>query len=317
MPDDLVRARLTAIRYAAHETNLYEFRRLDGGRWPSAAPGAHIDLHLPNGIMRQYSLVHAGPEPEVYVVGVKRDRASRGGSSFMHDKLQVGAQLTIGGPRNNFPLVESAPLTALFAGGIGITPIMCMIERLEALGRAWRLYYSCRSRDETAFLRELGEKAGDRVTFNFDNENGGKFLDLAAIAASLPKDSHLYCCGPTPMLKAFEAATASWPREQVHVEYFTAAEAVATEGGFVVELRRSNREIAVPPGKSILDMLREAGVDVTTSCEEGVCGACETAVISGVPDHRDMILTASERAASKTMMICCSGSKSERLVLDL
>ncbi len=317
MPDGLMKARLTAIRYAAHETNLYEFRRLDGGRWPSATPGAHIDLHLPNGMMRQYSLVHAGDAPEVYVVGVKRDRTSRGGSKFMHEQLRVGEELDIGGPRNNFPLNETATNSILFAGGIGITPIMCMIERLETLGRSWKLYYSCRSRAETAFLRELRDMAGDRVVFNFDEENGGKFLDLGAIAASAPVGAHLYCCGPTPMLKAFEAATASLPRDRVHIEYFTAAEAAATEGGFVVELRRSKREIAVPPGKSILEMLREAGVEVTTSCEEGVCGACETTVISGTPDHRDMILTASERAASKTMMICCSGSKSERLVLDL
>ena len=316
MPDGLTRARLTAIRYAAHETNLYEFTRLDGAAWPDAAPGAHIDLHLPNGMMRQFSLVRPGAAPQTYVVGVKRDRASRGGSIQVHDGLRVGDELDIGGPRNNFPLDENASHSVLFAGGIGVTPIMCMIERLEALGRSWRLYYSCRSRAETTFLRELQAK-GERVTFNFDAENGGKFLDLPAIAAASPKDAHLYCCGPTPMLKAFEAATASWPRAQVHVEYFTAAEAPATDGGYIVELRRSGREIVVPQGKTILEALREAGIEVTTSCEEGVCGACETAVISGTPDHRDMILTASERAASRTMMICCSGCKSERLVLDL
>ena len=317
MPEGLIKARLTAIRYAAHETSLYEFRRLDDKAWPAAAPGAHIDLHLPNGMMRQYSLVHAGDAPEIYTVGIKRDRSSRGGSIFVHDQLRVGAEIDIGGPRNNFPLNETAARSILFAGGIGITPIMCMIERLEKLGRSWRLYYSCRSRTETAFLSELQAKGEERVTFNIDEENGGKFLDLAAIVAAAPGDAHWYCCGPTPMLKAFEAATASMAREQVHVEYFTAVETAATEGAYIVELYRSKREIAVPEGKTILEALRDAGVDVSTSCEEGVCGACETKVISGTPDHRDMILTASERTASKTMMICCSGSKSERLVLDL
>ena len=135
MPEATIKARLTAIRDAAHETHLYEFRRLDGAHWPAAAPGAHIDVHLPGGLMRQYSLVHAGEAPTAYVVGVKRDRASRGGSRHMHDKLRVGAELEIGGPRNNFPLNENAAHTALVAGGIGITPIMCMVERLEKLGQ--------------------------------------------------------------------------------------------------------------------------------------------------------------------------------------
>ncbi len=317
MPEGVTKARLTAIRYAAHETSLYEFSRLDGLVWPAAEPGAHVDLHLPNGMMRQYSLVHAGPALETYTVGIRRDRASRGGSVYVHDHLRVGAQIDLGGPRNNFPLAEDAAHSILIAGGIGITPVMCMIERLEKLGRDWHLYYSCRSRAETAFLKPLQAMGGARATFNFDEENGGKFLDLPAIAAAAPKGAHFYCCGPTPMLKAYEAATAVLPREQVHIEYFTAAEAAATEGGYTVELRRSKREFAVPAGKTILEVLREGGVEVTSSCEEGVCGACETTVISGKPDHRDMILTAGERAANKTMMICCSGCASERLVLDL
>ena len=155
------------------------------------------------------------------------------------------------------------------------------------------------------------------LTFNFDEENGGKYLDLAHIVAEAPKDAHIYCCGPLPMLRAFEEATKSFPSHQVHVEYFTAQSEVASEGGFILELARSKREIVVAKGQSLLDALREHGVDITYSCEEGVCGACETAVLSGTPDHRDSILTESERQASKTMMVCCSGSKSDRLVLDL
>jgi ferredoxin-NADP reductase len=311
----LIDVRLTAIRYAAKDTNLYEFRPLDGQPLPSTDPGAHIDIHLPNKMMRQYSLVSSGLDPRSYVVGIKRDPGSRGGSVFIHDQLKVGSVLKISQPRNNFNLVESAPHTILVAGGIGITPLYCMSQRLGSLGRPWHLYYSCRSRSEAAFLEELSYY--DCVTFNFDEENGGTYLDLAAIVAQAPKDAHIYCCGPLPMLRAFEEATKSFPSHQVHVEYFTAQSEVATEGGFILELARSKREVAVAKGQSILEALRACGIDITYSCEEGVCGACETTVLSGTPDHRDSILTESERQASKTMMVCCSGSKSDRLVLDL
>ncbi len=314
--DALIDVRLTAIRYAARDTHLYEFRRLDGQPLPSTDPGAHIDIQLPNRITRQYSLVNAAPRPMSYVVGIKRDPQSRGGSSFIHEQLRVGTVLKISAPRNNFPLDENAPTTILVAGGIGITPIYCMSQRLEALGRKWHMYYSCRSRIDAAFLDELSSY--DCVTFNFDEENNGKFLDLKKILGDAPRDSHAYCCGPLPMLRAFEEAAAeNFPAPQVHVEYFTAAVEAATEGGYVLELARSKRELMVPPGKTILDVLRDHGIDSTYSCEEGVCGACETTVLSGQPDHRDSILTESERQASKTMMICCSGSKSARLVLDL
>ncbi|HEY4123057.1 MAG TPA: iron-sulfur cluster-binding domain-containing protein, partial [Rhizomicrobium sp.] len=156
-----------------------------------------------------------------------------------------------------------------------------------------------------------------QVHFHFDDEEEGRFLNVAGIVENLPKSAHLYCCGPAPMLSAFEAASAHWPTDQIHVEYFTPKFAAAQEGGYVVELARSKREFIVPPGKSILQIVREAGIQVPHSCEEGVCGACETRVISGIPDHRDTILTESERKESATMMICCSGSKSPRLVLDI
>ncbi len=316
MAEASYRARLTAITYAAQETNLYEFRRMDAALMPAATAGAHIDVHLPNGMLRQYSLVHAGEALQTYVIGVRRDRASRGGSRFLYEQLRVGAEIEIGGPRNHFPLDESAAHSVLIAGGIGITPIACMIERLDALGRDWQLHYSCRTREETAFLESLQART-DRVHFNFDAENGGRFLDLAAIVSSAPHGAQFYCCGPTPMLKAFEVATAALAPALVHAEYFTAAEQPAAAGGFVVELARSKREIVVLEGQTILDALRQAGVEVTTSCEQGVCGACETRVLAGTPEHRDMILSTSERAANKTMMVCCSGSKGARLTLDL
>jgi ferredoxin-NADP reductase len=311
----LIEVQLTAIRYAARDTHLFEFRRPDGAVLPPAEPGAHVDIHLPNGLMRQYSLTVPDPSPHSYVLGIKRDPASRGGSSYIFDHLQVGRLVKISLPRNKFPLVENAAHVVLIAGGIGITPIWCMAQRLNALGRSWELHYSSRSRSDMAFLEALEHWKPAR--FHFDDEAAGKFLDLNAIVARAPKESHFYCCGPAPMLEAFEKATANWPREQVHVEYFTPKEAPNLAGGFKVELARAHKEFVIPPGKSILEVLRDAGVNVPYSCEEGICGACETTVISGTPDHHDSVLTDSERAANKTMMICCGGCKGEKLVLDI
>jgi ferredoxin-NADP reductase len=314
-PDGLIDVRLIAIRYAARDTNLYELTPLDGQPLPAYQPGAHIDLHLPNGVVRQYSLTEARSNPVSYTVGVKRDPASRGGSRYVHDELRVGRSLKISAPRNNFALVENADHVVLFAGGIGITPIWCMVQRLEELGRSWTLHYACRSRADMAFLSALEAMTG--AQFHFDDESGGKFLDVGALVAAAPKDAHLYCCGPTPMLKAFETATANWPREQVHIEYFTPKQEAAKSGGFTVELARSGKEFVIPEGKSILQVLLDAGVDVDYSCELGICGACEQRVISGEPEHRDAILTEEEQASNTKVMICCAGCKSERLVLDL
>jgi len=323
MPDETAavepsfEARLIAIRYAARDVNIYEFARADGARLIDVEPGAHIDVALPNGITRQYSLISPGPTPDRYTVAVKRDPNSRGGSRFMHDELRVGQLVTVTGPRNNFRLREDSEHTVLIAGGIGITPIWCMVQRLRALPAppgSWTLHYSCRTRAEAAFL--AGLIPCPQVHLNFDDESG-RVLDLAAVVGQAPAVAHLYCCGPAPMLAAFEQATANWPGEQKHVEYFTPKEAPPLAGGFVVELRRSGREFVIPPGKSILEVLRDAGMDLSYSCEQGICGACETRVISGVPEHRDSVLTPAEQAANTTVMICCAGSKSERLVLDL
>jgi ferredoxin-NADP reductase len=315
MADGLIDMRVTAIHYAARDTNLYEFTPVDGRQLPPYEPGAHIDLHLPNGLVRQYSLIKAEPDALSYAVGIKRDPASRGGSRCVHDDLRVGKTLKISPPRNHFPLVENASHVVLLAGGIGITPIWCMVQRLEKLGRSWTLYYACRSRADMAFLQALEAMAP--AQFHFDDESAGKFLDVKAIVAAAPKDAHLYCCGPTPMLKAFEAATADWPHAQIHVEYFTPKHEADKKGGFVVELARSGQEFVIPEGKSILQVLLDAGMDVDYSCELGICGACEQRVISGTPEHRDAILTEEEQASNTKVMICCAGCKSDRLVLDL
>lgn len=311
-----LRLRVRSATWEAPNIVSYELRPLEGGELPAFTAGAHIDLTLPNGLIRSYSLVNAQAERHRYVIAVQKDRASRGGSKWVHENFRPGDILTVNGPRNNFALNEAAAKSIFIAGGIGITPIISMTERLSALKRDWELVYCARKRGDTAFAQEL-EKLGARVRFNFDEEPGGKMLDIAAVVRAAPADAHLYCCGPLPMLNAFEAATAALPRERVHVEYFTAKEPPAVGGGFKVVLAKSGKEFNVPPGKTILDTLLDAGLDIPYSCMEGVCGTCETKVLEGTPDHRDLILTEDEHAAGKSMMICCSGSKSETLVLDL
>lgn len=293
----------------------YELRSIDGQELPAFTAGAHIDLKLPNGLVRSYSLVNPQTERNRYVIAVQKDRQSRGGSKWVHQNLRPGEIIAVGGPRNNFALNESAERSVFIAGGIGITPMLSMIERLKVAGKNWELIYCSRRRNSTPFL-ELLEK-NPQVRFNFDQEPGAEMLDLVATVESAPANAHLYCCGPAPMLEAFERATKHLPRDLVHVEYFAATEPPATEGGFTLVLARSGREIAVPQGKTILNALTDAGVDIPYSCTEGICGTCETKVLEGVPDHRDRILTETERASNEKMMICCSGSKSERLVLDL
>jgi ferredoxin-NADP reductase len=310
-----LRLRIKSATREAPNILSYELRPLEDGELPPFTAGAHIDITLPNGLVRSYSLVNPQSERHRYVIAVQKDRASRGGSKWLHENFRAGDILTANGPRNNFALDESAEKSIFLAGGIGITPILSMIERLSALGRDWQLIYCSRKRSGTAFLESLEKKP--QVHFNFDEEPGGKMLDVAAVVKAAPANAHLYCCGPLPMLEAFEQATKDLARERVHVEYFTAKEPPAVEGGFKVVLAKSGREFTVPPGKTILDTLLDAGLDIPYSCREGVCGTCETKVLEGVPDHRDLVLTEEEHASHKTMMICCSGSRSERLVLDL
>jgi vanillate O-demethylase ferredoxin subunit len=312
-PKEKLEVRIRAVSWEAPDILSYELRPLAGGELPPFTAGAHIDLTLPNRLVRSYSLVNSQKERHRYLIAVQKDRASRGGSRWVHENLRAGDVLTIAPPANNFALDEGAERSLFIAGGIGITPIMSMVARLSEIGRPWELVYCARTRAGAAFVEALEGKA----RFNFDEEPGGRMLDIAAVVAAAPANAHLYCCGPTPMLAAFEAATAALPRQRVHVEYFTAKEAAATEGGFKVILARSGREFQVPEGKSILQTLLDAGLDIAHSCTEGVCGTCETKVLAGIPDHRDIILTEDERAGNQTMMICCSGSKTAELVLDL
>ena len=313
--------RVRAITFEAEGVLGCELTPLDAiAALPAFTAGAHIDLHLPGALVRSYSLLNDPRETHRYCIGVHRSPRSRGGSRHVHEALRPGQVLAVSAPRNHFPLDERAPFNVFIAGGIGITPLLGMIARSQALGIPWRLHYTARTRPHAAFLDRLAAwdgQPGAQVLLNFDQEPGGQMLNLRRIVDELPDGAHVYCCGPTPMLEAYEHATAGLPRGRVHREYFAAKEAAATEGGFTVELARSRRTLAVPAGKTILDCLIEAQIEPPFSCREGVCGTCEVRVLEGTPEHRDLVLSDAERAANDRMMVCCSGARSSRLVLDL
>ena len=305
-----------AIRHEADAVLSLDLRPVaQGDSLPACAAGAHIDLHLGVGLVRSYSLINP-EERHRYVVAVRLDSASRGGSRMIHEALRVGTRLTIEGPANNFPLNETASHSVLIAGGIGITPLLGMLARLEALGRSWELHYASRSRASAPFLDVLQQYAATQVDLAFDQEPGGGRLDIAGIVARAGSDAHLYCCGPAPMLSAFEAACVGLPPERVHVEYFSAARMPPTGDGFTVVLKQSGLTLQVLPGETILDKMLAAQVEISYACMEGVCGTCETRVLDGIPDHHDRVLSAAERASGATMMVCCSGCKGSQLVLD-
>lgn len=306
------------ITLEAEDTISLDLRPIGQQVLPVFTAGAHIDVLPPGGITRSYSLVNDQRERHRYVIAIYKDPASRGGSRFIHETIRVGDVLSISPPRDHFSLVESAVHSVLIAGGIGITPILAMVRRLAAQGRAWTLLYAARTRQRAAFLEEIGALAtAGEVRFHFDDERAGIPPELSGLVWGAPAGTHFYCCGPAPMLSAFETACAAVPPARVHMEYFANNPSDEPRGGFEVVLARSGRTIVIPEGSTILDTLLAEGVDVGYSCLEGVCGTCETGVLEGIPDHKDVVLSEQERASNRTIMICCSGSKSERLTLDL
>lgn len=303
--------RVVALREEAPGVVSCELRAVSG-KLPPCPPGAHVDVHLPNGLVRQYSVVEAGDEH--YRIGVKRDPASRGGSAFMTESLRIRSTLRIGAPRDNFPLAPAGSRVVLIAGGIGITALLPMARSLDATGRDWTLHYAVRTPEDAAF-RPATRELGDRVRVHASSAEGCR-LSIPDIVRQEPPGTHFYCCGPASMLDAFVQATASLPREQVHLERFGAE---PTTGGqeFVVRLARSGMTLPVVADQTIVEALQAAGVDAPYSCQQGICGSCEVKVLEGCPDHRDDVLTAAEKASNKSMMICCSRALSPELVLDL
>ncbi|WP_327722376.1 PDR/VanB family oxidoreductase [Streptomyces sp. NBC_00490] len=287
-----------------------------GARLPDWTPGSHIEVVLPGGTMRHYSLCGNRWDAYTYRIAVLREPKGRGGSAFVHDTLRPGDRIGVGGPRNHFPLAPSERYLFI-AGGVGITPLLSMVQQAELLGAEWQLLYGGRTRASMAFHEELTAAHGERVHIAPQDEVG--LLDLASWLGTPPPDTKVYCCGPAPLLAAVEAACAHWPPYTLRTERFTAAEqrAPVRDLPFDVELRRTGRTVTVTPDVSVLDAVRGAGANVLSSCEQGTCGTCLTPVLDGRPDHRDSILAEYERAANTCMFPCVSRSCDDRLVLDL
>jgi ferredoxin-NADP reductase len=315
-----LQTQVRAMTLLAADTIGVELRPVAVGPLPAFTAGSHIELHLANGLSRSYSLVNGQDETDRYELAVKREVAGKGGSAYIHERLRLGDVVEISSPRNNFMLEEAAPHSILFAGGIGITPIMSMADRLTKLGRPFELYYGVRSRDYAVFadrLKVFAEVPGTSVHFQFDDEMGGQRIDIRGIVDAAPDRTHFYCCGPSPMIAAFEAALSHIPDARVHREHFSGTAALGRQGGFDVVLTRSGRTIRIPDGQTILETLLGEGIDVEFSCMEGFCGSCKVNVVEGVPDHKDTVLSATERASNKVMLLCCSTAVGEKLVLDL
>ncbi|HJT96324.1 MAG TPA: PDR/VanB family oxidoreductase [Mycobacterium sp.] len=309
---------ITQITHQAHGVVAVELRDPQGAELPRWEPGAHIDLHLPSGLVRQYSLCSDPEDRAQYRVAVLRAPDSRGGSAEVHDTDLEGRMLEISGPRNHFALCEAQDYL-LIAGGIGVTPILAMARELTKRRRRWSMIYGGRARTSMAFTAELVELDG-HVDVVPQDERGLPDLDTA-IRACQPGTA-VYCCGPEPMLQAVQSLCAQHlPAGALHIERFaaaaTAGEARTEDHEFEVELARSGQVLTVPADRTVLDAVLDVLPGTPYSCREGYCGTCESAVLEGVPEHRDDVLTEDEQAAGDTMMICVSRSKSPRLVLDL
>ncbi len=302
-----------------------------GGPLPGFAAGAHITIAVPAVGARKYSLVNASSAPgatrapQHYEIGVRLDAEGGGGSRFIHT-LKVGDTLDVNGPDNAFALAGAPLPVLLIAGGIGVTPLVTMAAEMKAEARPFRFIYAARARGELAFQREIAALADRAAALHLDDE-AGCVIDIAAILAGLEPTTSVYMCGPKPMLKAGIGAARrlGWPKDRLRFELFysvvaapaTAAQPAAAPTTFEVELKSSGQVYPIPAGVSILDTLIAAGVDAVHDCKRGECGVCQVGVIAGVPDHRDAILSESERAGGKVMQICVSRSRSPRLVLDL
>jgi ferredoxin-NADP reductase len=296
----------------------------DGRDLPVWTPGAHVDLHLPNGLVRQYSLCGDVDDRKRWRVAVLREEAGRGGSIFVHDLVVEGDELRASGPRNNFAL-EDATHYVFIAGGIGITPLLPMIAQVARVGgRDWRVAYGGRHRSGMAFVTELERLVPEPSRLALYPEDECGLIPLGEILGRPDHKTLVYCCGPLALMSAVRHATVDWGHGAVRFELFASADvdpsAAAVRDGdkpFDVVAERSGVSVTVQPAESIVQALERVGVSPITSCEEGICGTCETAVVRGAPDHRDHLLTDDEKAANTTMLICVGRSLSPQLVLDI
>ena len=302
-----------------HGVVVLEMASADGQPLPAFDAGAHVDVHLPQGVVRQYSLCGNPADRGAYRLGVLKDPKSRGGSQAVHALLKEGTELRIGVPRNQFPLEMSAPHTVLLGGGIGITPMIAMAYALDDAGRSFELHYSGRQRAACAFLDELAASPfADRVHLHFDDEADEQKLDLDSVLGAAVPGTHMYTCGPTGFMDWVigEARRLGLPEPQIHKEYFQ----VDVAGGgkaFDVVAQKTGKTVRVESDQTIIEALATIGIKVQVSCEQGICGTCLCTVLEGEPEHRDVFLTDEEKADNDQILLCCSRAKSDRLVLDI
>lgn len=303
----------------------FELVHPHGDALPAFSAGAHVDVHLPGAMVRPYSICSAPHELWRYLICVLREPASRGGSRALHDAVQEGDVLRIGRPRNLFALAEGASHHLLLAGGIGITPILCMAQQLVQAGdgKHFALHYAVQERERAALLGALAAP-GLAERSHLYCSSGGEVparMDIGQLLAQAAAGTHVYACGPARFVQAVQSAAAAqgWAGERVHVELFAAPQLLRSHGdaAFELVLARSGRVVDVPAGCSATEALAAAGVAVPTSCAQGVCGTCLMGVVSGVPDHRDMYLSAEEQLRNDQFLPCCSRALTGRLVVDL
>lgn len=312
--------RIARKRIEAVDICSFELVDVDGGALPLFTAGSHIEVHLEGGLIRHYSLANDPRESHRYLIAVLRAPNSRGGSEAMH-ALREGQELCISGPRNHFALAPNARHHVLLAGGIGITPMLSMAERLSGAGVSFEMHYCARSAARMAFLSRIATSAYERhVHLHQDDGPIEQRLDVAAVVACAKPGTHLYVCGPNGFMEAVLASARAigWPETALHREYFAGMAATSNDDpAFEVQIASTGRVIQVASGQSVVAALAAADIAVTVSCEQGVCGTCLTRVIAGTPEHRDMYLTDKERARGDQFTPCCSRAVSSRLVLDL
>jgi vanillate O-demethylase ferredoxin subunit len=313
---------LVVQRIIQEATDIRTFELVDpqGKELPRFTPGAHLDIFLPNGMVRQYSISTDAEDPYRYGVSVLRAATGRGGSMSMHDQVQEGDCVHTSMPRNHFPLSAEAKRHVLIAGGIGITPMLAMARRLVQTGAEFTLHYCARGAANAAFHSLLSDQPfSTHCRFHYDGGDPSKGLDVKTLLAEVEPDTHVYCCGPTGLVKAVGAASDHWPEGTVHFEFFAAPADVIEQpkDGFEVQIASTGAIHFVPATQSLLQVLQANGYEIDSSCEEGICGTCLVEVVDGVPDHRDMVLSTKEKQSNNVIVACCSRSMSKRLTLKL
>ena len=306
--------KVTARRSLTPEIEEFTLSALESQVLPAAEPGAHITITTPSGAHRRYSLVYPGNDLTSYTVAIKLEPNSRGGSESMHHQATIGTVLDVEEPENEFPLGSNHPVL-LIAGGIGVTPIYSMAQRLEVEGRNFRVVYCTREASLAAYADELKALCGERLTLHHDHGDLSQIFDFWDLLMT-PTSEHIYCCGPTPLMEEIKGVTGHWPDGRVHFEEFKPVEVIrADDQAFTVELAKSGEEILVPSDRTILEALRDSGHQVASSCENGTCGTCKCGYSGGEVEHRDLVLMNDEKGSQ--IMLCVSRAKGERLVLDL